>query len=56
MRRRFFFGDFRVDRAGGGLFRRDDDGAFAPVAIGCRALDLLTVLIERRGDVISKKG
>ena len=51
----FLFGDFRFDRAGGGLFRRDDHGAFAPVAIGCRALDLLAVLIERRGDVVSKE-
>jgi class 3 adenylate cyclase/DNA-binding winged helix-turn-helix (wHTH) protein len=50
----FVFGDFRLDRAGGGLFRLDDQGAFAPVTIGSRALDLLTVLIERRGDVVSK--
>jgi TolB-like protein len=51
----YLFADFRLDRAGGGLFRRDDDGEFTPVAIGSRALDLLTVLIERRGDVISKE-
>jgi len=50
----FLFADFRFDRAGGGLFRRDDHGAFAPVTIGSRALDLLAVLIERRGDVVSK--
>ena len=50
----FLFADFRIDRAGGGLFRRNDLGAFAPVAIGSRALDLLAVLIERRGDVVSK--
>jgi TolB-like protein len=49
------FADFRFDRAGGGLFRRDDHGAFAPVTIGSRALDLLAVLIERRGDVVSKE-
>ena len=50
----YLFADFRLDRAGGGLFRRDDSGAFAPVTIGSRALDLLAVLIERRGDVVSK--
>ena len=51
----FRFADFRFDRAGGGLFRRDSRGAFAPVTIGSRALDLLAVLIERRGDVVSKE-
>jgi TolB-like protein/tetratricopeptide (TPR) repeat protein len=51
----FLFTDFRLDRAGGGLFRRDEQGAFAPVTIGSRALDLLVALIERRGDVLSKE-
>jgi TolB-like protein len=51
----YLFADFRLDRAGGGLFRRDKSGAFAPVTIGSRALDLLAVLIERRGDVVSKE-
>ena len=51
----FLFGEFRLDRAGGGLFRRDDHGAFAPVTIGSRALDLLAALIERRGDVVAKE-
>ena len=51
----FLFADFRLDRAGGGLFRRDDRGAFARVTIGWRALDLLAALIDRRGDVISKE-
>jgi TolB-like protein len=51
----FSFADFRFDRAAGGLFRRDNHGAFAPVTIGSRAVDLLAVLIERRGDVISKE-
>ena len=44
----FLFEEFRLDRLGGGLFRRDDQGAFVPVAIGSRALDILTALIERR--------
>ena len=51
----FLFADFRFDPAGGGLFRRDSHGAFAPVTIGSRALDLLAALIERRGDVVSKE-
>ena len=51
----YLFADFRFDRASGGLFRRDDNGAFAPVTIGSRALDLLTVLMQRRGDVVSKE-
>ena len=50
----YLFADFRLDRAGGGLFRRDHHGAFSPVMIGSRALDLLAALIERRGDVVSK--
>ena len=28
------FADFRFDRAGGELFRRDDHATFAPVKIG----------------------
>ena len=50
----FLFEDFRLDRHGGGLFRRADDGAFAPVAIGSRGLDILGVLIARAGEVVSK--
>ena len=50
----FLFEDFRLDRRGGGLFRRDDDGAFAPVAIGSRGLEILGVLIARAGEVVSK--
>jgi TolB-like protein/Flp pilus assembly protein TadD len=50
----FVFEDFRLDRRGG-LFRRDDNGAFVPVAIGSRALDILRVLIEQVGDVVSKE-
>ena len=49
----FLFEGFRLDRRGG-LFRRDDSGGFAPVAIGSRALDILGGLIERAGEVISK--
>src|SRR5260370_35459678 len=51
----FLFGEFRLDRAGGGLFRRDADGVFVPVAIGSRALEILAALVERRGDIVPKE-
>ena len=49
----FLFEGVRLDRRGG-LFRHDDNGAFVPVAIGSRALDILGVLIERAGEIVSK--
>jgi DNA-binding winged helix-turn-helix (wHTH) protein len=51
----FLFEEFRLDRLGGGLFRRDEQGAFVPVTIGSRALEILAALIERRGDIVSKE-
>jgi DNA-binding winged helix-turn-helix (wHTH) protein len=48
----FWFEDFRLDRHGGGLSRRDDKGAFAPVAVGSRGLDVLGVLVARAGEVV----
>ena len=51
----FLFGEFRLDRAGGGLFRRDADGVFVPVAIGSRALEILAALVERRGEIVPKE-
>ena len=54
LRRTFsLFEDFRLDRRGG-LFRCNGTGTFEPVAIGSRALDILGVLIEREGEVVSK--
>jgi class 3 adenylate cyclase/DNA-binding winged helix-turn-helix (wHTH) protein len=50
----FQFENFRLDRHGGGLFRRDDSGALVPVQIGSRGLDILGVLIARPGEVVSK--
>ena len=50
----FLFEEFRLDRRGGGLFRRDDSGVFTPVTIGSRGLDILGVLIARAGEVVSK--
>ena len=50
----FLFDGFRLDRRGGGLFRRDERGDFVPMAIGSRALDVLGVLVERPGDLVSR--
>jgi DNA-binding winged helix-turn-helix (wHTH) protein len=50
----FLFEGFRLDRRGGGLFRRDQRGVFRPVAIGSRALDVLCVLVEQSGNLVSK--
>jgi len=50
----FLFERFRLDRRGGGLFRSDERGRFLPVVIGSRALDVLCVLVERHGDLVSK--
>ena len=46
----FLFERFRFDQRGGGLF--DIDGT--QVAVGSRALDVLGVLIERAGELVSK--
>jgi DNA-binding winged helix-turn-helix (wHTH) protein len=48
----FLFEGFHLDRRG--LFRRDERGNITPVAIGGRALDLLGVLVERQGEILSK--
>jgi TolB-like protein/tetratricopeptide (TPR) repeat protein len=48
------FEDFRLDRRGGVLSRRDGNGDFVPLAIGSRALDILGVLVERPGDLVSR--
>jgi DNA-binding winged helix-turn-helix (wHTH) protein len=50
----FLFEGFRLDRRGGGLFRRDEHGTFLPVAISSRALGILGVLVERPGDLVSR--
>jgi TolB-like protein/cytochrome c-type biogenesis protein CcmH/NrfG len=50
----FLFEGFRLDRRSGGLFRETDGSAPIPVATGSRALDLLGLLVERHGDLVSK--
>jgi len=48
------FEGFRLDRSGGGLFRLDQADTAAPVTLGSRALDLLGLLAERQGELVSK--
>jgi DNA-binding winged helix-turn-helix (wHTH) protein len=48
------FEGFCLDRRSGALLRRDERGVYAPVAIGSRALDILRLLIERPGDLVSR--
>ena len=48
----FLFEGFHLDRRG--LFRRGELGILAPVSIGGRALDLLGVLVESHGEILSK--
>ena len=48
----FLFEDFRLDRSG--LFRRDRGGAFVPVSIGSRALEILAFLVSRPGLLVTR--
>ena len=48
------FEGFRLDRNAGTLFRRCEAGTFVPMAMGSRALDVLDVLVERAGDLVSR--
>lgn len=50
----FLFRGFRLDRRGGGLFQCADGGSIAPVPIGQRALDVLGVLVERAGELVTR--
>ena len=48
----FLFRGFQLDRRG--LFRRDERAGFVPVPVGGRAFDLLSLLVERHGELLSK--
>jgi hypothetical protein len=49
------FEAFQLDLTGGGLFRLDQAGIATPVSISSRALDLLGLLVERQGQLVSKR-
>jgi TolB-like protein len=51
----FEFEEFRLDRRGEGLSRRDEHGLFVPLSIGTRPLDVLSVLVERAGELVTKE-
>ena len=51
----FVFDKYRLDRRGGGLIREGDEGGLVQVALGSRALDILTLLVERCGELVSKE-
>ena len=48
------FEGFRLDRRSGGLFRLDDAGVAIAVTLGSRSRDLLRLLVERPGELVSK--
>lgn len=48
------FEGFRLDRRLGCLLKQDEDGAWRPVAVGSRALDVLAILADHQGALISK--
>ncbi|HLY45121.1 MAG TPA: winged helix-turn-helix domain-containing protein [Stellaceae bacterium] len=48
------FEGFRLDRCGGGLFRQLEGGASERLAIGSRALEVLGMLVDRRGELVTK--
>ena len=50
----FLFDAFWFDQRAGALFRRDEGGALDPVAIGSRALAVLSILMARQGGLVSK--
>ena len=51
----FEFEEFRLDRQGDGLSRRDQAGAYVPLPVGPRTLDVLSVLVERAGELVTKE-
>jgi len=51
----FEFENFRLEQSSGRLLRRDEHGAFAPVAIGSRALAMLAVFVSRAGELVSRQ-
>ena len=48
----FLFENFQLDH--NGLSQRDQSRTFVPVAIGPRALQILGVLVQRAGDLVTR--
>jgi TolB-like protein/DNA-binding winged helix-turn-helix (wHTH) protein/Tfp pilus assembly protein PilF len=48
------FEGYRLDRRLGCLLKQGEDGAWCPVALGSRALDVLAILTDRQGALLSK--
>jgi adenylate cyclase len=48
----FLFEGFRLARCG--LSRQDQSGAFVPITMGSRALEVLHTLVERSGDLVAR--
>jgi pentatricopeptide repeat protein len=48
------FEEFRFDRRIGVLLRRDQRGVFTPLTVGSRALDVLSALVERPGELVPR--
>ena len=50
----YLFEHFRLDRQARQLMRLGANGGSVPVLLGARALDILIVLVERSGQIVSK--
>jgi len=49
-----YFEGFRLDRRAGCLYGMDPAGIATPIALGSRTLDLLALLVSRRGELVTK--
>src|SRR3954462_9679403 len=49
-----FFAGFRFDRGSGFLFRLNENGTAVPIELGSRSIDVLRVLIDKPGELVSK--
>ena len=49
-----WFSGFRFDRRCGVLSRQNKDGGISPVSVSARALDILNLLIDRHGNLVSR--
>ena len=52
---RYCFEDFLLDKAAGVLLRHGADGGVSRIQLGSRAFQLLSLLVERRGAVVTRQ-